>query len=196
LTVVLDYGMGNLRSVEKAVQAVGYECAVQTDLTGADKLVIPGVGAFGAAMEKIGPLADEIRAFARSGKPVLGICLGQQLLFDGSDEHGKNDGLSLIPGWVKYLPANTGLKVPHIGWSGLRYRDGAWISDGGTDGEEVYFVHSLYTECDDDSHIAATANYGIEFAAAVQKENVWGTQFHPEKSSLVGMRILKRFLSC
>lgn len=188
--------MGNLRSVEKAIHAIGFECLVQPDLRGADKLVIPGVGAFGAAMEKIGPLADEIRQFAADGKPLLGICLGQQLLFDGSDEHGRNDGLGLIPGWVKYLPTDAGLKVPHIGWSGLDYREGSWISEGGTNGEEVYFVHSLYTDCADDSHVAATASYGIEFPAAVQRDNVWGTQFHPEKSSAVGMRILKRFLSC
>jgi glutamine amidotransferase len=188
--------MGNLRSVEKAIEALGFECRVQTNLENADKLIIPGVGAFGAAMEKIAPLADEIRAFAAAGKPVLGICLGQQLLFDGSDEHGKNDGLGLIPGWVKYLPSDKGLKVPHIGWSSLHYADGAWLTDGATEGEQVYFVHSLYTDCADPKHVAATATYGIEFAAAVQKDNVWGAQFHPEKSSLVGMRILKRFLSC
>jgi glutamine amidotransferase len=188
--------MGNLRSVEKAIQAIGFECRVQTDLSNATKLVIPGVGAFGAAMEKIGPLADQIREFAAAGNPVLGICLGQQLLFEGSDEHGKNDGLALIPGWVKYLPTDVGLKVPHMGWSPLHYKQGSWIADGGTEGEEVYFVHSLYTDCKDPSHVAATANYGIEFAAAVEKDNVWGTQFHPEKSSIVGMRILKRFLSC
>ena len=188
--------MGNLRSVEKAIQAVGFECRVQTDVRDADKLIIPGVGAFGAAMERIGPLADEIRSFANSGKPLLGICLGQQLLFDGSDEHGRCDGLGLVPGWVKYLPTTAGLKVPHIGWSGLSYHPGSWLSDGGSDGEEVYFVHSLYTDCADDSHVAATTIYGIEFPAAVQKGNIWGTQFHPEKSSVVGMRILKRFLSC
>jgi len=188
--------MGNLRSVEKAIQAIGFECVVQPDIQGADKLIIPGVGAFGAAMEKIGPLANEIRDFAKSGKPLLGICLGQQLLFDGSDEHGRHQGLGLVPGWVKYLPRERGLKVPHIGWGGLSYCDGSWISEGGTDGEEVYFVHSLYADCADASHVAATTTYGIEFPAAVQKDNVWGTQFHPEKSSVVGMRILKRFLSC
>jgi len=188
--------MGNLRSVEKAIQALGFGCKIQSNLEQAGKLIIPGVGAFGAAMEKIGPMAQEIREFAAKGSPILGICLGQQLLFDGSDEHSSCQGLGLIPGWVKYLPRDRNLKVPHMGWSGLHLRDGSWISQASTEGEEVYFVHSLYTDCQNHDHIAATATYGIEFPAAVERDNVWGTQFHPEKSSVVGMRILRRFLTC
>jgi glutamine amidotransferase len=188
--------MGNLRSVEKAIEALGHHCRVQTNLEGAEKLIIPGVGAFGAAMEKIGPLRDEIRAFAASGKLVLGICLGQQLLFDSSEELGEFEGLGLIPGRVRYLPSDTGLKVPHMGWSPLKYREGSWLAEGGQQGEQVYFVHSLYTDCADPNDVAATATYGVEFAAAVQRRNVWGTQFHPEKSSIVGMRVLRRFLGC
>jgi len=188
--------MGNLRSVEKAVEFLGCKCTVSTQFSGASKLIIPGVGAFGAAMEKLSPLADEIRAFAAEGRPLLGICLGQQLLFDSSEELGEHIGLGLVPGRVKYLPGDLGLKVPHVGWSPLHYRISDGLARGGVEGEQVFFVHSLYTECDDPADIAATATYGLEFAAAVQRKNVWGTQFHPEKSSSVGLRILNNFLEC
>ena len=126
----------------------------------------------------------------------MGICLGQQLLFDRSEEQGDHEGLGLISGSVRYIPGNLGLKVPHIGWSPLTYLHANGLCAEGNTGEQVYFVHSLYTQCDDPTDIAATAEYGIEFAAAVQRENIWGTQFHPEKSSAVGLRILKNFLLC
>jgi len=196
LITVLDYGMGNLRSVEKAIEFLGFQCHVTSSIAGATKLIIPGVGAFGAAMERLAPLAGEIRSFAHGGGPLLGICLGQQLLFDVSEEHGENRGLGLIGGSVRYLPPDLGLKVPHIGWSPLAYRTHDGLALNGLEGEQVFFVHSLYTECSDTNDIVATATYGIEFAAAVQRANVWGTQFHPEKSSSVGLRILKNFLEC
>jgi imidazole glycerol-phosphate synthase subunit HisH len=196
LTVILDYGMGNLRSVEKAVQFLGYRCSVQPNLDGASKLIIPGVGAFGAAMERIGPLRDDLRAFAAEGKPLLGICLGQQLLFDCSEEMGDHEGLGLIRGSVKYLPSTLGLKVPHIGWSALDVTQEDGIAAGVERGEQVYFVHSLYTECEDKADVAAVTTYGIEFPSAVQRGNVWGTQFHPEKSGAVGLKILQNFLAC
>jgi len=188
--------MGNLRSVQKAIEFLGFKCAVATGLTGTSKLVIPGVGAFGAAMERLSPLAGEIRKMAEDGVPILGICLGQQLLFDESEEHGITAGLGLIPGRVRYFPPEIGLKVPHVGWSPLNYKKNTGICIGGNNGEQVFFVHSLFTECDDPSDVAATATYGIEFAAAVQHGSVWGTQFHPEKSSSVGLRILKNYLEC
>lgn len=188
--------MGNLRSVEKAIEFLGYRCAVSQSLAGAAKLIIPGVGAFGAAMERLSPLKKEILTFAESGQPLLGICLGQQLLFESSEEMGQYAGLGLIAGRVRYLPSNVGLKVPHIGWSPLHYRISTGLARDGKEAEQVFFVHSLYTECSDEADIAATATYGLEFAAAVQKVNVWGTQFHPEKSSAVGLRILKNFLEC
>ncbi len=188
--------MGNLRSVEKAIEFLGFSCQISSSLEGADKLIIPGVGAFGAAMERIYPLAEEIRHFASAGNPLLGICLGQQLLFETSEEHGQTTGLGLIPGHVRYLPQNTGLKVPHVGWSHLTYHRNDGLATAGIQGDQVYFVHSLYTDCLDLNDIAATANYGIEFAAAVQRGSVWGTQFHPEKSSSVGLRILRNFLEC
>jgi glutamine amidotransferase len=184
-----------LRSVEKAILAVGGTCTVSERVHG-DKLIIPGVGAFGAAMERLGPIADEIRAFAHSGNPLLGICLGQQLLFEASEEQGEFAGLGLIPGRVRYLPANVGLKVPHVGWSALRgIRQGALTSEV-RHGDQVYFVHSLYTDCAESDDIAATSYYGIEFPAMVRRGNIWGAQFHPEKSGAVGLRILKGFIEC
>ncbi len=196
MITILDYGMGNLRSVQKALQALGAKAEISVEVADAGKLIIPGVGAFGAAMERLTPLRQEIREFAASGKPVLGICLGQQLLFDRSEELGAHEGLGLIPGEVRYLPRDLGLKVPHIGWSPLTYRRHGGIGDGGSDGEQVYFVHSLHTVCAEPEDVLATADYGIEFAAAIQHENVWGVQFHPEKSSAVGLRMLRRFVQC
>jgi glutamine amidotransferase len=146
-------------------------------------------------MERLSPLADDLREFAGSGNPVLGICLGQQLLFDVSEEMGEHEGLGLIPGRVRYLPGEAGLKVPHVGWSALTPQPDD-VCAGIEPGEEVFFVHSLHTECADPKHIAATADYGITFAAAVQRDNVWGVQFHPEKSGDVGLRILKNFIEC
>ncbi len=188
--------MGNLRSVEKAIQALGGSCQVSTDVRGAEKLIIPGVGAFGAAMERLHPLRQEIRAFAASGQPLFGICLGQQLLFDSSEELGRYEGLGIVPGQVRYLPRGNGLKVPHVGWSPLSYRRHEGLAAGGSEGEQVYFVHSLYTECEDPSDVLATATYGLEFPAAVMRGNVWGAQFHPEKSSAVGLRMLRQFIEC
>ncbi len=185
--------MGNLRSVQKAFEFLGESVRVSTEVVGAERLVIPGVGAFGAAMERLSPLKTEIQRFASSGQPLLGICLGQQLLFDSSEEHGEHVGLELIPGRVKYLKGD-GLKVPHIGWTGLEFQDGAFGA-GLTDGDEVYFVHSLITECEREGDVAAWAEYGGKFAAAVRSGNVWGAQFHPEKSSKVGLQILRNWLN-
>ena len=176
---VLDYGMGNLRSVLKAFESIGAAVKLVDRPSGVDRLVIPGVGAFGAAMERIGPLRDDIRAFAAGGSPVLGICLGQQLLFDESEEMGR--------------PPAEGRKVPHMGWSPLAYRRHDGLVEDSTEGEQVYFVHSLYTECAEPADVAATADYGVEFPAMVARGAVWGAQFHPEKSGAVGMRMLERF---
>ena len=156
--------MGNLRSVLKAFETLGVPVRLVERVEGIDKLVIPGVGAFGAAMERIGPLGDEIRAFAAGGGPTLGICLGQQLLFEESEEMGQHAGLGLIAGRVRYLPTE-GQKVPHMGWSPLSYRHDM----GGEENEQVYFVHSLYTDCTDPTDVAATATYGIEFPAMVER---------------------------
>ena len=184
--------MGNLRSVVKAFESLGIPVRLVEKIEGIERLVIPGVGAFGAAMERIGPLGDEIRAFAGGGSPVLGICLGQQLLFDESEEMGSHKGLGLVPGRVRYLPAQ-GRKIPHMGWAPLLYNHREGVTEGALDNEQVYFVHSLYTECAEAKDVAATATYGIEFPAMVARDNVWGAQFHPEKSGSVGLRMLARF---
>ena len=194
-TVIVDYGMGNLRSVQKACEHLGYAAHIQTDLAGADKVIVPGVGAFGAAMENLAQLADDLREWAAAGKPLLGICLGQQLLFESSEERGSFGGLAILKGVVKYLPKDTGLKVPHIGWSELTIEQEDGLLQGVDQGSRVYFVHSLYTECEE-GVAAATTVYGVRFASAVQRDNVWGTQFHPEKSGGIGLSILRNFLAC
>lgn len=194
MIVLLDYGMGNLGSAGQAIRHLGYEFSVQTDLAGATKLIIPGVGAFATAMERLAPLKRDIAQFAKDGLPIMGICLGQQLLFESSEEHGATTGLELLGGAVKYLP-QVGKKIPHIGWSELFLAREATLTSGVKDGDSVYFVHSLYCEAEEEV-VAATAEYGIRFPAAVQHKNIWGTQFHPEKSGEVGLRILRNFLEC
>lgn len=188
--------MGNLRSVEKAIEKLGYPVRISADLPDSGKLIIPGVGAFGAAMQNLAPLKEGIRTLASEGMPIFGICLGQQLLFEHSEEHGSHTGLELIRGGVKYFSTDLGLKVPSIGWSQLEPRNGKTLMSGVKPADQVYFVHSLYTVCEDDSDVAAISTYGIEFASAVQRNNVWGCQFHPEKSSSVGLKILENFLTC
>lgn len=194
--VILDYGMGNLRSVERAVLHLGFQCRIQDTVQGASKLIIPGVGAFAAAMTRLAPLKSEIAALSHGGTPLLGICLGQQVLFERSEEMGECDGLGLIGGSVKYLPNDMGLKVPQIGWNESRFRSGSRLGAGIKPEDQVYFVHSLYTECSEADDAAAQTTYGIDFASAIERGNVWGTQFHPEKSGEVGLRILRNFLEC
>ena len=189
---ILDYGMGNLRSVQKAFEYLGEEVEIVTSLSRVSRLVIPGVGAFGAAMERLSGFKRDIQSFAAGGQPVLGICLGQQLLFETSEEHGSHAGLEIIGGSVKYFSRDLNLKVPHIGWSSIQCLSAKMGS--GLDGtSEVYFVHSLYTECSNPSDIAIESEYGIKFAAAIERNNVWGMQFHPEKSSQVGLQLLKNW---
>lgn len=196
MIVVLDYGINNLRSVVKAIQHLGFECRTQTNLTGATKLLIPGVGAFSKAMDRLAPQKEEIRSFAADGAPLFGICLGQQLLFEVSEEFEQTRGLGLIPGRVRYLPSSAGLKVPHMGWSKVIPKADSPMFSGMQVGERFYFVHSLYTECADWSNVAATCSYGLDFPAAVQSKNIWGTQFHPEKSGEAGLALLRNFLEC
>lgn len=184
--------MGNLRSVEKAFQAIGEKVSIVDSLKSVERLVIPGVGAFGAAMERLLSMKSEIQNFAKAGNPILGICLGQQLLFEESEEHGLTTGLGLLGGKVKYFSPSLGLKVPHIGWSAMQFRSSE-MSTGLQNGDEVYFVHSLVTECSEPSDIAIVSHYGEEFAAAVQRRNIWGMQFHPEKSSHVGLQLLRNW---
>ena len=194
MTTILDYGMGNLRSVEKAIEALDSPVRVSTEIGDAARLILPGVGAFGAAMGRLAPLRDEIRAFAASGRPLMGICLGQQLLFDSSEEFGAHEGLGLLPGRVRYLPSGEGRKIPLIGWCRVEVCDPV-LGAGIESEDEFYFVHSLYTDPADPADIALTARYGVSFPAAVRRGNVWGAQFHPEKSGPVGLRLLGNFLA-
>jgi glutamine amidotransferase len=193
LIAILDYGMGNLRSVEKAIQHVGGDCRIQTDLADADKLIIPGVGAFPAAMERLEPLRSAIHDFMATGRPVLGICLGQQLLFESGEEGRETAGLGLIPGRVRRLPPTPGLKVPHMGWTSLEVVAAAPLLKGVPEHGQVYFVHSYYADCKPE-YVAAWAQHGIRFAAAVRKDNLWGLQFHPEKSGDIGLGMLENFV--
>jgi len=196
LIVILDYGMGNLRSVQKAVEFLGYECRVQAGLSGASKVVLPGVGAFGAAMEKLSPYSEDIRRFVSDGGSLLGICLGQQLLFESSEEHGGAEGLGILQGHVRYLQPHPGNKVPNVGWSKIAPKSDSRLLAGTSCDDQVYFVHSLFSDCRDSSDVAATSEHSITFPAAIERANVWATQFHPEKSGKVGLRILRNFLEC
>lgn len=193
---IIDYGMGNLYSVQNALKAIGAEPIVTSDaevIAKAEKILLPGVGAFGdcmANLEKSG-LIPVIRECLASGKPFLGICLGMQLLFEGSDEAPGVPGLGFFKGQVKYLP--TQLKVPHMGWNKLELRSPSPLLEG-ADGEYVYFVHSYHAEPADKSIITSVCDYGAELTASVGRENVQAFQFHPEKSSRVGMKLLENFM--
>ena len=195
--VVLDYGMGNLRSVEKALERSGASVVRTSDpavVIGADGCVLPGVGAFPRAMERIRELGldDGIRRAAGDGIPILGICLGLQLLFESSSEQIETEGLGLLEGTVRPLPAR-GLKIPHIGWAEVTWKRESPLTSGIPSGEAFYFVHSLAVS-PVDSEILGTARYGTEFVCAAEKENVAGVQFHPEKSSRFGLHLLANFV--
>ena len=199
MIAIVDYGVGNLHSISGAVRMLTDDVVITSDkdvLSSADGIILPGVGAFGDAAEKLFEtgLGDIVVSRAKAGVPLLGVCLGMQLLFEKSFEYGEHEGLSLIPGRVvpmaDRLPA--GLKVPHIGWNGLDIRQPHPLLAGVKDGECVYFVHSYYAEGCGDALIAET-EYGIPLTAAVAKGNVMGCQFHPEKSGRVGLSILSAF---
>ncbi|MHB1361673.1 MAG: imidazole glycerol phosphate synthase subunit HisH [Thermoleophilia bacterium] len=198
MIVIIDYGMGNLRSVEKALEKVGAEVAVSRDpdeLRRADRIVLPGVGAFGDAManlEKRG-LVEAIKGEVAAGKPLLGICLGLDLLFEESDEHGRHQGLGLLPGRVELLPTN--LKIPHIGWNQINIRKESRLLAGIPDGSAFYFVHSYVVVPGEESDILCETEYGCTFVSAVERGNIAAFQFHPEKSSSLGLTILRNFAS-
>lgn len=192
--------MGNLRSVEKGLTRTGVPTVVASDpavILGAQGVVLPGVGAFGACMENLRShgLVETVRQVIASGKPFLGICLGLQLLFEESEEFGPVAGLGVFTGRVRRFsgPAFTGLKIPQMGWNRLRIRRHVPELEGIAEGAYVYFVHSYYVEPADPALTVASTDYGIEFAAAVARNNVFACQFHPEKSQTVGLRILENF---
>ena len=198
MIAVIDYDAGNIRNVEKALQFIGCETCVTRDpavLRQASAAVLPGVGAFGDAMESLtqSHLITPIRDFVASGRPFLGICLGLQLLFAESEESPGVKGLNLLPGKVVRFPSDMGLKIPHIGWNSLHFPKQSPLFAGLPEEAYVYFVHSYYLQCDDTQAVAAIAEYGRPFHAAVAKNNLFATQFHPEKSGETGLAILRNF---
>jgi len=200
MLAVVDYNMGNLRSVQNAFLKIGKEVTIVSDpneIQKYDKLILPGVGAFGDAMEhlKQNGMDEAIKIFAKSGKPLLGICLGMQLLLESSDEFGAHGGLGLIPGMVRKFDTSkfkTTLKVPHMGWNELFVKKQSPLFNGLEDEFYLYFVHSYHAICDEKYTIGETA-YGYPFASAINKENIYGFQPHPEKSHDNGLKILKNF---
>lgn len=198
MIAIVDYDAGNLRSVEKALNLLGQETVVTRDpktILGADKVVLPGVGAFGDAMgnlDRFG-LTEVLRQVAAQGTPFLGICLGLQLLFERSDESPGVEGLSILEGEILRIPDAPGRKIPHMGWNNIKVRPGAKLFTGLSEDPYVYFVHSYYLKAKDPAIVAATTEYGVTVHASVEKENVFACQFHPEKSSTEGLKILKNF---
>jgi glutamine amidotransferase len=194
---IIDYGMGNLHSVSKAVERLGYDALVTSnpdEIMAADGAILPGVGAFGDAMDNLREtgLKDTVLRYAESGKPLLGICLGMQLLFAESEEHGKHEGLNLLPG--KVIRFRGPYKVPHMGWNKLSFRKSSPLLDGLEEGH-VYFVHSYHAIPEQTADLLATTDYYQAVTAIVGRDNVYGMQFHPEKSGELGMRLLERFLT-
>ena len=198
MIAVIDYDAGNLKSVEKALQHLGEEVVItrnHDEIVKADKVILPGVGAFGDAMEKLHyyQLVDTIKKVVAKNTPLLGICLGLQLLFERSDETDGVEGLSILKGEIVRIPNKDGLKIPHIGWNSLHFTKDSKLFKGLDQESYVYFVHSYYlkAECADD--VIATTEYSTSLDVAVEKENVYACQFHPEKSGEVGLMILKNF---
>ncbi len=196
---IIDYDAGNIKSVERAIAYCGGEAILTRDpkvLMYSPKVILPGVGSFGDAMDKLKKydLIDTIHDYVKTGKPFLGICLGLQLLFDGSDESPEAKGLGLLEGYIHKIPDNLGLKVPQIGWNSLDYPNKGRLFEGIPEGSFVYFVHSYYLKAEDVSVVKATSEYMTTFHASVESGNVFACQFHPEKSSDVGLAILKNFV--
>lgn len=199
MVAIIDYDAGNIRSVEKAVISLGYEAVLTRDadsILAADHVILPGVGAFGDAMDKLSAygLVDVIRIVAERGIPFLGICLGLQLMFESSEEAPGVEGLGLLKGNILRIPEKDDLKIPHIGWNSLRYPLQGRLFAGIPEEAYVYFVHSYYLRAQELEIVKAVTEYGVEIHASVEKDNLFACQFHPEKSSDVGMKILQNFM--
>ena len=199
MIAIIDYDAGNIKSVEKALISLGQEVCVTRDadeILQADKVILPGAGAFGEAMEKLHRygLVDVIRKVVEKKTPFLGICLGLQLLFERSDEASGVEGLGILKGEVLKIPAAEGLKIPHMGWNSLQLKHNGKLFQNLGEETYVYFVHSYYLKAEDPSIVKATTEYGVSIDASVEQENVFACQFHPEKSSDAGLQILKNFI--
>ncbi len=200
MVAIIDYDAGNLKSVEKALQALGEDSVITRDhavILRAEQVILPGVGSFGMAMEQLKRfgLVQVIREVAQKGTPFLGICLGLQLLFEGSAENEGVEGLGLLQGEIVKLPDAAGLKIPHIGWNSLELRNNGRLFSGIASQPYVYFVHSYYLQAKEEQIVKATTEYGVEIHASVEQGNLFACQFHPEKSSAVGLKILQNFIS-
>jgi len=198
MIAIIDYGMGNLRSVQKGFERIGFQAEVTREVSkiaSARGVVLPGVGAFHACMENLKrfELIETIQRVVREQKPFLGICLGFQLLFAESEEFGLQKGLDLFPGRVVGFHAGNGLKVPHMGWNRIEIKQNTPFLDGLSSGDYVYFVHSFYVVPEDSSLVATTTDYGSPFVSSIATEHLFACQFHPEKSQELGLRILANF---
>lgn len=198
MITIVDYQMGNLRSVQKGIERVGGEAVISSDpneIANAAQLVLPGVGAFGDAMQEINrrDLASPIRDFVATGRPFLGICLGLQLLFEQGFEHGTHQGLGILPGEVVKFELPKQYKVPHMGWNTVRQTADSAILADVTDGSHFYFVHSYFVRPSDPSLMSLSCDYGGDFCAMVTQGNLFATQFHPEKSQANGLNLLRAF---
>lgn len=200
MIAIIDYGAGNLQSVKKALDFIGAESVITDNpdtINACDKILLPGVGSFGDAMDSMSKkgLVDTVKQNALSGKPFLGICLGLQLLFEESEESPGVPGLGIFKGKIRKFSPEMGLKIPHIGWNSLEIKQKDTLFKDIPENSYVYFVHSYYLHAGDENDIATVTNYGIDFHSAVGKDNIFATQFHPEKSGDVGLQILRNFAS-
>lgn len=198
MVAIIDYDAGNIKSVEKAMQLLGQEVKITRDrdeIMSADHVILPGVGAFGDAMEKLHQygLVEVIHEVTKKGTPFLGICLGLQLLFEQSDEAPGVEGLGVLKGDILKLPDKEGYKIPHMGWNSLDFPREGRLFKGLGEHPYVYFVHSYYLKAKDDRIVKATTEYGTHIHASVEQDNIFACQFHPEKSSTVGLKILENF---
>lgn len=199
MIAIIDYDAGNIKSVEKALNFLGEEVTItrdKTEILSADGVILPGVGAFGDAMEKLHSygLVEVIREVTDKKIPFLGICLGLQLMFESSEETPGIEGLHILEGRIRRIPSTEGLKIPHIGWNDLAFPNAGRLFRGIEEHSYVYFVHSYYLEAADPSIVTATTEYGTLIHASVEKDNIFACQFHPEKSSQVGLKILQNFV--
>ena len=199
MIAIIDYDAGNIKSVEKALQKLGQDVVITRDaeeILRADKVILPGVGAFGDAMANLKKyqLDDVIRQVVEKGTPFLGICLGLQLLFERSDESRGVDGLGILKGEICKIPENGEHKIPHMGWNSLHLQNEGRLFQGLEEDAYVYFVHSYYLKAEEEEIVKATTNYSVEIHTSVEKGNVFACQFHPEKSSDVGLQVLKNFV--